>query len=218
MCPLSLPLAGGWIHLQYMPHTCPLLLLALIISCHNLALNQSNEQMVLTMKYAIIQSQLPSYEFPSLTASSFQYILLVLFLIFPHILYLHVSMSLLIYSFSLDLHPSLLYLAKCSHSLRQHPGSLFWSLHCQCKRHGFNPWVGKIPWRSKQQPTPIFQYSCLGNPMGRGGRWAPVHGVAELDTTLWLKQAPLLWWNHVNSLSVLSFFITLQHLCAHLTS
>ena len=24
------------------------------------------------------------------------------------------------------------------------------------KRYGFNPWVGKIPWRSKWQPTPVF--------------------------------------------------------------
>ena len=30
---------------------------------------------------------------------------------------------------------------------------------CQCKRHGrlmFNPWVGKILWRRKWQPTPVF--------------------------------------------------------------
>ena len=30
---------------------------------------------------------------------------------------------------------------------------------CQCRRlrrHGFNPWVGKIPWSRKWQPTPIF--------------------------------------------------------------
>ena len=27
---------------------------------------------------------------------------------------------------------------------------------CQCRRHGFNPWVGKIPWRRKWQPTPVF--------------------------------------------------------------
>ena len=26
----------------------------------------------------------------------------------------------------------------------------------QCRRHGFDPWVGKIPWRRKWQPTPIF--------------------------------------------------------------
>ena len=27
---------------------------------------------------------------------------------------------------------------------------------CQCRRPGFNPWVGKIPWRSKGQPSPVF--------------------------------------------------------------
>ena len=26
----------------------------------------------------------------------------------------------------------------------------------QCRRHGFDPWVGKIPWRRKRQPTPVF--------------------------------------------------------------
>ena len=30
---------------------------------------------------------------------------------------------------------------------------------CQCRRHkrcGFDPWVWKIPWRRKWQPTPVF--------------------------------------------------------------
>ena len=27
---------------------------------------------------------------------------------------------------------------------------------CQCRRPGFSPWVGKIPWRREWQPTPIF--------------------------------------------------------------
>ena len=30
---------------------------------------------------------------------------------------------------------------------------------CQCKRsrrHRFDPWVRKVPWRSKWQPTPVF--------------------------------------------------------------
>ena len=29
---------------------------------------------------------------------------------------------------------------------------------CQCRHqtHGLNPWVGKIPWRRKWQPTPVF--------------------------------------------------------------
>ena len=27
---------------------------------------------------------------------------------------------------------------------------------CQCKKHRVDPWVGKIPWRRKLQPTPVF--------------------------------------------------------------
>ena len=27
---------------------------------------------------------------------------------------------------------------------------------CQCKRHGFDPRVRKIPWRRKRQLTPVF--------------------------------------------------------------
>ena len=27
---------------------------------------------------------------------------------------------------------------------------------CQCRRHGFDPWVEKIPWRRECQPTPVF--------------------------------------------------------------
>ena len=26
----------------------------------------------------------------------------------------------------------------------------------RCKRHRFDPWIGKIPWRRKWQPTPVF--------------------------------------------------------------
>ena len=27
---------------------------------------------------------------------------------------------------------------------------------CQCRRHGFSPWVGTIPRRRKRHPTPVF--------------------------------------------------------------
>ena len=27
---------------------------------------------------------------------------------------------------------------------------------CQCRRCGFDSWVGKIPWRRKWQPAPVF--------------------------------------------------------------
>ena len=29
-------------------------------------------------------------------------------------------------------------------------------LTCQCRRCRFSPWVGKIPWRRKWQPSPVF--------------------------------------------------------------
>ena len=28
--------------------------------------------------------------------------------------------------------------------------------NCQCRRPGFDPWVRKIPWRRKWQPSPVF--------------------------------------------------------------
>ena len=42
-----------------------------------------------------------------------------------------------------------------------------WRIHLQCsrdKRCGFNPWVWKILWRRKWQPTPIF---LPGNSQGQ---------------------------------------------------
>ena len=35
----------------------------------------------------------------------------------------------------------------------------------ECRRHQFHPWVGKIPWRRKSQPTPVF---LPENPVDRG--------------------------------------------------
>ena len=62
---------------------------------------------------------------------------------------------------------------------------------CQCKRHGFDPWVGKIPWRGHGHP---LQYSCLENPMDRGAWWATVHRVAKSQTWLkWLSTAQNSW-------------------------
>ena len=61
---------------------------------------------------------------------------------------------------------------------------------CQCRRRrtpGFNPWVGKIPWRRKWQPTLIL---CLGNPMnGEACRLQSLGGYnlwgrKESDTTV----------------------------------
>ena len=53
---------------------------------------------------------------------------------------------------------------------------------CQCKKHGFEPQSGKIPWRRNGN---LLQYSWLGNPMDRGAWWDTVHGVSKDQA--WLK-------------------------------
>ena len=32
----------------------------------------------------------------------------------------------------------------------------WWRIHLQWRRPGFDPWIGKIPWRRKWRPTPVF--------------------------------------------------------------
>ena len=46
---------------------------------------------------------------------------------------------------------------------------------------GSIPGSGRSPGEGNGNP---FQYSCLGNPVDRGGWWATVHGVTEeVDVT-----------------------------------
>ena len=51
---------------------------------------------------------------------------------------------------------------------------------CQGRRHGFNPWIGKIPKGGNGNP---LQYSCLENPMDRGALQAIIHGGQQRDMT-----------------------------------
>ena len=56
---------------------------------------------------------------------------------------------------------------------------------CQCrrlKRHGFDPSVRKVPWKTANG-NPV-QYSCPENPMDRGAWQATVHGVSNSWTQL----------------------------------
>ena len=48
------------------------------------------------------------------------------------------------------------------------------------KRHRFNPWVRKIPWRRAWQPSPVL----LPGEFYRGAYGATVHGVAKSQTWL----------------------------------
>ena len=49
------------------------------------------------------------------------------------------------------------------------------------KGHGFNPWVGKIPWRRTWQPTPVFLPGESHGQRGLAG-YGP-WGCTESDTT-----------------------------------
>ena len=54
----------------------------------------------------------------------------------------------------------------------------------QCMRPGFDPWVGKIPWRRERLPTPVF---WLGE---FHGLYSPCD-CKELETTEWLSLSDL---------------------------
>ena len=49
------------------------------------------------------------------------------------------------------------------------------------KRCGFDPWVSKIPWRRKWQPTPVF---LPGESHGQRTLAATVHRVAQSQARL----------------------------------
>ena len=76
---------------------------------------------------------------------------------------------------------------------------------CQCRRHGFNTWVRKIPWRRKWQPTPVFspgkshgQRSLAGYSPGVTKSWtrlskrAVCHLIPHHKSSAWLSWLPLL--------------------------
>ena len=51
----------------------------------------------------------------------------------------------------------------------------------RCQRRGFNPWVRKIPWSRKWQPTPVFLLGKFHGQRSLVG-YSP-RGHKELDTT-----------------------------------
>ena len=57
----------------------------------------------------------------------------------------------------------------------------WWRVGLQCRRPGFIPWVGKIPWRRKWQPTAVFspEESHGQKSLADYSSW----GRQELDTT-----------------------------------
>ena len=87
----------------------------------------------------------------------------------------------------------------------------------QCQRPGFDPWVGKMPWRRAWQPTPV----CLpGEPHEQRSLVGTAYGVSELDTPERLKHTSsaahfsefsssshsLVPWRHLSCLNLLPLF------------
>ena len=66
-------------------------------------------------------------------------------------------------------------------------------IHLQCRRPGFDPWLGRSPGERNGNP---LQYSCLKNPMDRGSWRATVHGVTESDMTGQLSTQCLYFLGH----------------------
>ena len=69
------------------------------------------------------------------------------------------------------------------------------NLPTQCRRCRFNPWVGKILWRSKWQPAPVF---LLGKSQGQrslaGYRpWGHMESdvTERLRTHAWYKEGSI---------------------------
>ena len=56
---------------------------------------------------------------------------------------------------------------------------------CQCRRLKFHPWVRKIPWRRKWQPTPVF---LLGKSHGQRSLAAYSMGLQRVGHKLATKQ------------------------------
>ena len=56
------------------------------------------------------------------------------------------------------------------------------SVCLQCERPGFDPWVGKIPWRRKWQPTPVLLALKIPWTEELGAGYYP-WGHKELGTT-----------------------------------
>ena len=66
----------------------------------------------------------------------------------------------------------------------------------------FDPWVRKIPWRSKWQP---FQYSCMENSVDKGAQWATVRTEHYIP----MPPSPTLYPQALASTTILSDSVSL---------
>ena len=69
-----------------------------------------------------------------------------------------------------------------------------WRICLQCGRPWFSPWVGKIPWRRKRLPIPIFLPGEFHGQRSLVGYSSWDH--KELDTTEWLALSLVFAFNY----------------------
>ena len=77
---------------------------------------------------------------------------------------------------------------------------------CLCRRHGFDPWVGRIPWRRKWQPIPVFlpgeshgQMSLMGySPWDRSQTRQSTHALWYSPNILRIWTRDNCWIYHLN--------------------
>ena len=67
------------------------------------------------------------------------------------------------------------------------------------ERHGFDPWVRKIPWRRKWQPTPVFLSGEFHRQRNLAG--CSPWGRKESDTTEWLTLSLFSGYNWIYTFS-----------------
>ena len=67
----------------------------------------------------------------------------------------------------------------------------------QCRRPGYNPWVGNIPWHRKWQPTPVF---LPGESHGQKTWKVIVHGIARVRHNSATKPPPQKMGNNIHNL------------------
>ena len=83
---------------------------------------------------------------------------------------------------------------------------------CQCRRH-FDPWVGKIPWRRKWQPTPVFLPGKSHGQRSLTG-YSP-KGPKDLDMTerlsTWLGHSKncsiQCWWRSLSGIQLVNVLV-----------
>ena len=90
---------------------------------------------------------------------------------------------------------------------------------CQCRRHTFNPWIQKIPWRRKWQPTPVFmprkshgQWSLTGySPRcrRRAGHDLAMEQQTSNNTSQWYHDSVFILGNRSNTHSTQLLFLPL---------